>query len=119
MKAQKRLKIAGIIVIILGIIHCSATPLVLPSLKVLSSGDFLACVYMFVCTGVSVIFTGWLQYYISRQTEINPKDLKILRISVFFMLIIGIGAVATMWNNPFAYIILLVALYELYSLKSL
>lgn len=119
MKAQKRLKIAGIIVIILGIIHCSATPLVLPSLKVLPSGDFLSCAYMFVCTGLAVIFIGWLQYYIAKQAEINSKDLKIFRISVFFMSILGIGAVATMWNNPFAYIILLVALYELYALKSL
>jgi hypothetical protein len=119
MKAQKRFKIAGIIVLILGIIHCIAIPFVLPMLRALPKMELFSCIYMFVCTGIAVFFVGWLQYYIARQAEINSKERHILKASVWFMLIVGFGAVVTMWNNPFAYIFLLVALYEHFSLKSL
>ncbi len=112
MIAQKGLKIGSIIVLILGIIHCCATPLIIPSLSVLKTPQLLTCSFMFVCSGIAVIFIGWLQYYILRQIGIHSGFLRILKVSIALMLIIGVGSVATMWNNPFAYIILFAALFE-------
>ena len=73
--------------------------------------------YMFVATGVAVIAAGWLQYFLLKKLVIHPSFITILEGTVIFMLLSGIGAVATMWVNPFAYIILLIALYELFLLR--
>jgi hypothetical protein len=119
MKAIKNLKIAGILVLILGIIHICATPLVLHQMNLLPLMQKLCFLFMFVCTGLATILIGWLQYFLARQSKIDLKSATILKVSIWLMLLIGIGAVATMWNNPFAYISLLIALYELIILISL
>lgn len=74
---------------------------------------------MFVCTGIALVFIGWLQYYIARQPDIDRRGNDILSMSAWLMLFIGFGAVITMYDNPFAYVALLVALFDLYQVRTL
>jgi len=117
MKTLKYFKITSIAIIIIGIIHVLATPVVIQGLSMLNSKTIFFIGYMFVATGVAVIATGWLQYFILKKLVLHPSFITILKGTVIFMLLSGIGAVATMWGNPFAYIILLIALYELFLLR--
>jgi len=117
MKILKYFKITSIAIIIIGIIHVLATPIVIQGLRMLDSKTIFCIGYMFVATGVAVIAAGWLQYFLLKKLVIHPSFITILEGTVIFMLLSGIGAVATMWVNPFAYIILLIALYELFLLR--
>jgi len=117
MKAQNQIRIASILIIAIGVIHICVTPRILPILKILRLNELLSFAYMFVITGVALIFAGWLQYFVIKRVGKDSGFLKILNRTIIFICILGIGAVATMWNNPFAYIILLIALYEVYLLK--
>jgi len=118
MKVLLQFKIASIAVMLLGIIHLCATPVVFPIFKSHAHIN-MGFVYMFVLVGISVLFVGWLQNFILRNLGKNRFLLTILKITVLFVCISGVGGVATMWNNPFAYIILFVALYEVILLKNL
>ena len=117
MKILKYFKITSIAIIILGIVHVIATPVMIQGLRMLDSKTIFCMGYMIVATGVAVIATGWLQYFILKKLVLHPSFITILKGTVIFMLLSGIGAVATMWGNPFAYIILLIALYELFLLR--
>lgn len=112
MKTSKYLRIAGIAVVILGCIHLAATPVIF------SSADFhkesvLASLYMFVMVGISTIFVGWLQHFVMSRWDLDTGYRIIFRITVAFLIIMGIGAVIAMWDNPFAYICLLIGIVEL------
>ena len=121
MSTQKQFKGAAIAVMVLGIIHTAATPLVLTPLRVLPKPDFMTFAYMFVITGLAVFLCGLLQFIIVKQTEINQLSYSLLKFIVIFMVLIGFGAVAAMWDsfNPFAYIMLLIAVFEVYLLRRL
>lgn len=119
MKTKNRIRIAGIILIILGCIHIAATPFIILMFRVLGKTGLLTFAYMFVCTGIALVFIGWLQYYIARQPDIDKRGNDILSMSAWLMLFIGSGAVITMYDNPFAYIALLVALFDLYQVRTL
>jgi hypothetical protein len=114
MNAQKALKISGIGVIILGMIHCIASPIVIPMWKSLPKAEWITCSYMFMCTGLAVIFIGWLQFFICKQEFVDAKSRRILMASIWFVFIIGAGAASFMWTNPFADITLLIALFEFF-----
>lgn len=117
MNIQKQFKISSIIILVLGFIHTCATPLILYMLCYLKKSDLLTFAFMFVCTGLSLIFVGWLQLFVVKHSFLENKGKHILKVSTWFMLITGFLAIITMYNNPFAYIILLIALYELVLLK--
>ncbi len=116
MKTLAQLKFASILVMLLGTIHICATPFIFQPFNTQAKLD-LASVYMFVMVGVSVIFIGWLQYYIIKSGNYSVVLLRILEASVLFMVISGIGAIITMWNNPFAYLSLIIGFYELVLLR--
>lgn len=111
MKTQTQFKIAGIIIMLLGIIHVSATPVIFGLFKGNSHSD-LASLYMFIMVGVSTFFVGWLQVFALKRITDDSGYGKILEASMVFITGLGIGAVAAMWTNPFAYISLAVAVYE-------
>jgi hypothetical protein len=119
MRTLKYFKITSTAIIILGIIHVLATPVVIKGLRMLDAKIVFCISYMFVATGIAVIATGWLQYFILKKLVIYPSFITILKGTVIFILLLGIGAVAIMWGNPFAYIILMIALYELSLLRFL
>jgi hypothetical protein len=111
MKTQNRFKIAGILVMLLGVVHCSATPIIFPLFKESAPID-PASVYMFFMVGLSTIFIGWLQYFTIKRVMNDQGFLTIIKVTLVFMSILGIAAVCSMWNNPFAYLSLIIAMYE-------
>jgi hypothetical protein len=119
MKPQKHFRITAFAVMVMGIIHVCATPVILPAFKVLMHEELLSFLFMFVSTGLALIFAGWIQYFILKRWNYERTFFLLLKGSVLFISVSGIGAVVTMWSNPFAYITLLIALYELYLLKLL
>jgi hypothetical protein len=121
MKIQKQFKVAAIIIIIIGVIHTAATPLVLSPFKVLSKSDFLTFVYMFVVTGLAVLLNGLIQFLIVKHPSISKLNFSILKYCVIFMLCISVGAIVLMYDsfNPFAYIMLITGFWELILLKKL
>ncbi len=68
---------------------------------------------MYAITGVATIFVGWIQLLLIK----NRLEIKVLQTllkgSVIFTFIIGSSAVATMWDNAFAYFVLLVAVCQI------
>jgi hypothetical protein len=112
-KAQKHIKITGILVMLLGVIHCAATPLILPPKGTVNNDFLLTFLYMFICTGMATIFIGWIQYFIAKQEVLLKETWTVLITSIFLVLVLGIIAVIIMHTNPFAYIFLFIALYEL------
>ena len=112
MKTQKAFKTTGIVIVLIGIIHLCATPLILKGFRVLNQGNFFTFIYMFLFTGVSVVFIGWLQYFIVNKLVNNVIAVRMLKVSTFVILATGLGAVAAMPDNPFAWLILVVAIVE-------
>ena len=119
MKVYHQFKIAAIAVLVLGIIHICATPIVLKLFGVLNFRSLLTFGYMFVMVGIATIFLGWTQIFTLKHISNHPKFLIILKATIIVISISGVGAVVTMWNNPFAYLILLIALYEVYLLRKM
>ena len=119
MKIIKQFKIAGTLVMALGIIHILATPVILMQIKALQLGFVLCFAYMFVATGILTMALGWSQWFVLKRLTEHPAFTMLLKTSVVLITIAGVGAVATMWGNPFAYLILFIALYECFLLKSL
>jgi hypothetical protein len=111
MKTQKHFKIAAIAVMLLGIIHISATPVIFPFYRSAVKID-LPSVYMFSMVGLFTFFIGWLQYFILKRISQGEAFMQILKVTLVLISVLGIGAAATMWDNPFAYAALFVALYE-------
>jgi hypothetical protein len=114
MKTYTKFKIPGIIAMVLGIIHICATPIILKGFANLNKSQRLPFTFIFICAGIAVGFVGWLQYYLAKQADWEHKSIIILKASIIFMLVFGIGAVLSMHDNVFAYICLLVAFYESY-----
>jgi hypothetical protein len=119
MKAQKYLRFASVLIMIIGTIHICATPMVVAPLKLLGKYPMLAFTYMFVFTGIALVFAGWLQHFALKRLELTRFSLSIVTSTVLFISISAIGAVATMWTNPFAYLILFIALWEIYLVRLL
>jgi hypothetical protein len=116
MKAQTLFRIASIAVMILGCIHVCATPVIFNLFN--GHGNFdLVSVYMFVIVGITTFFLGWVQLFTLKRIKDNEGFQIILKATIAFLCIIGIGAVAAMRDNPFAYISLSIALFEAISHK--
>lgn len=115
-KAMKRLAIA---VIILGSIHVCATPMVIMIFPKMPIMQTMAFGYMYVMTGIAIIFVGCLQLTILKLVEQNRAFLRLLRYTVAFIALSGVGAVVTMFDNPFAYISLLLTLLQVIYMKKL
>ena len=119
MKIIKQFKIAGISVLIIGIIHILATPVILNQIKSLQLSFILCFAYMFVATGVLTITLGWLQCFVLKRIREHLAFTLLLKTSVVLLIFLAAGAIATMWDNPFAYLILFIALYECILLRIL
>jgi len=119
MEKRKRISrwilIMGIFFTLLGLVHIAATPLVIETeLAGLDKGIVRVFVYMFVATGVAVVCAGLLVVY----SAIGMKRAENMAWPVavgggLFMLLLGIGAVVMMTDNPFAYIMLVSATAEM------
>ena len=119
MEINRHLHIGAVCVIALGTIHTLATPVVFSGLRTLPTGDFLAMLCMFLMTGWAVLAIGVMQRYLLRRLGAHRDFGVLLKATILFMLLVGIVAVATMWDNPFAYLTLGVAGYEGWALGRL
>jgi hypothetical protein len=118
MKTLTLFKIASILIMVLGIIHLFATPVIFQFFKANIPIE-PASVFMFVMVGIYTFFIGWVQYFVIKRLNSDEAFGNILKVTVLFLCVAGITAVATMWNNPFAYISLVVAMVELILLRNL
>jgi hypothetical protein len=112
MTTQKHLRTGAIAAICLGCIHTMATPIIFSGLKFLPTNTFLAMLCVFLMAGFAVLATGLLQLFLIKRLHIHNDFQSLQKGSIVFLIIFGVGAVASMWTNPFAYISLLLALYE-------
>ena len=113
---MKIFKITAIAVMLLGSIHLAATPVVFSFFNDKAIHD-ISSIYMFVMVGISILFTGWLQYFVVSKLTEHKGYKSILVVSVIFISIVGVGAVAGMRDNPFAYISLVIACLEIIALR--
>ena len=105
-------KILSIAISILGIIHDIATftPLVNSGLGCLSPADFNAVIYMSLMCGTSLILSGVILYLLLKKVEeFYLLALPILLIGVFLALS-GVMSVVYMFDNPFAWLSLILNL---------
>jgi hypothetical protein len=66
---------------------------------------------------MATLFAGWLQLYTLRKLNDGHGYMTILKASVWFVSMLGIGiiitgAVSDMWKNPFAWIMMVIMIYE-------
>jgi hypothetical protein len=100
--------ITGILTIIIGLIHEAATP-------ILFRGPSRAVdIYMFLATGASVVFMGAAIIYGSRRLRVLERSAWTPTFAAgLYLLSLGIGAIAIMPINPFAYLTFIVAIFEI------
>jgi hypothetical protein len=90
----------------LGIVHIAGTPLVYPAY----AGSGFTFLYMFLGTGAAVIFAGLLALFSTGGWERGERWAWAIQLRIgVFLLLLGIGAVIAMTENPFAYLMLIVA----------
>jgi len=118
MKVSLQFRIAAILVMLLGTIHTAATPFIFQVFTYGRPYDPTA-IYMFVVVGISTFLLGWLQWYTSKKVSEHAGFKSILRMSIIFLLLIGIGAVSALTGNPFAYVCLAIGIYELVLFRQL
>ncbi len=107
------LLVTAILITLLGAIHVAATPLVFRTgFESLSQDNLLTSIYMFVATGVCLIFVGLIAIFCARGIGESWALTLSTWIGVF-VLLFAISAIAVMFTNPFAYITLLIALANL------
>lgn len=110
---MKTLKITSISVLILGIIHLIATPfIILPIFRNLEFMFTLSYLYMFVITGIATVSVGWIQLFALKNWNQHKSFTLLYKVCLIFIIILGVGAVASMWSNPFAYIALIIAVVQ-------
>lgn len=114
-KYSKWVYFSGISIIILGIIHLSAAFIIYPQIKhMLPSGESLTFLDMFLSTGIAVVFAGILIIYSSRSLKNSEQwAWNISLASGLFMLLLGVASVVFMYDNPFAYLTVVLAVIEL------
>lgn len=100
------------LVMLMGLIHTAATFVLFPVFKKDIPVDY-ASVYMFIMVGISVFLTGGLQWYVSDKQIGNKAMARILKGSVLFIVLMGLGAIIAMPGNPFAYTFAAIAIYEI------
>lgn len=107
--------VAGMFIAALGLIHLAATPVIFPSIALqLFQADQFVFLYMYLSTGTAVVFVGLLTIYSARGLRrAEPWAWTLALATGGFMLLLGVGAVLSMANNPFAYLTLVLALVEL------
>ncbi len=117
-KIEKWQYYSGIGVIFIGIIHILAVFFVFNSgFESLSKDNFISTVYMFLATGVAVIFTGILVVYNSNGVRhLENRAWYTLLFCNGFLMLIGLGSVVIMPANLFTWIMLIAAFIQLYPL---
>lgn len=112
MKNLKLLQIGAIAVIVLGIIHLLATPMVSTMVEKQEYDLKVTFIYMFLGTGLATALPGLV--IVLLKNDLKENSLVAIRITIvcaLVVLLLGIGAFGFMPENPFALIALLLGIY--------
>ena len=105
-------KILAIAILILGFIHDIATftPLIKGGLVCLNPGDLNAMIYMSLICGTSFILSGLVLALLLRKVEQYAFLTSTILVVGIFLALSGVLSIVYMFDNPFAWIALLVNL---------
>lgn len=110
----------GALILILGMIHIAYTPILYKEIVSLPMGldNLYTFLFMFVATGVSLVLSGVLAVYSIGGLKENERWAWVVSLAIgVYVLLLGAGAVVTMQgDNPFAYIMLVLAVLEMFIL---
>ncbi len=96
-------------ILILGIIHNVATftPFIQDGLSCLDQGNLKAMMYMSIICGTSFILSGIILIMLLKRIEDFPFLNSIIFVVGLFLAISGVLSVVYMFDNPFAWVALL------------
>ncbi len=105
-------KILAFAILILGIIHDIATftPLIKGGLGCLSSGDLKAMIYMSLICGTSFILSGAILILLLKKVEQFVFLTSTILLIGVFLAVSGVLSIVYMFDNPFAWIALVLNL---------
>lgn len=93
----------GILIITLGLIHVLSTFYFYKSIN----KSILPSIFMFVATGLSVIFSGALTVYCAKIIGVSEKiGTTVLKFILCFFYTLSVGAILSLANNPFPFMML-------------
>jgi hypothetical protein len=107
--------IVAIIVILLGIIHNIATftPIIETGFECVSAENHMTLVFFSLGTGSATLMSGLMLILLGKALREGAKKIRgAMHLTVFFLLFIAGVAVICGTKNPFAYIMLLLAVLE-------
>lgn len=112
MKTKRMLSLGrmlSIAIIVLGVIHDVATftPLIKGGLACLDNGNLKAMLYMSLICGTSLILAGIVLILLLRKVEQHTFLTSSVLVIGVFLALNGVLAVVYMFDNPFAWIALL------------
>lgn len=114
MKTEKihlHYKIAAIVILVLGLIHVMATPLVIKDLA-LDKPTLDAFLFMFISAGLALVYAGLVLLKYLKQLKQYPTISRAIPLyTCSLSLFMGILACILMTDNPFSWITLLVGMY--------
>jgi hypothetical protein len=100
----------GILIMVLGAIHCATAPFVMQRawVSLLPPEGARVFLFMYLATGFATLFAGWFVTLGARGLRLGQAMAWSLtwRVSLF-LLLLGIGGAAFMFENPFAHLTLL------------
>ncbi|HEY3294933.1 MAG TPA: hypothetical protein VGL38_05820 [bacterium] len=99
----------GMLLVVLGLVQCVAAPLFTMenTLKQLYPENKNEVLYMVLATGVAVAFAGTL--LMSASKDMRRMQWWAWRLGwrvTWFLVILGVGAMVAMWQNPFSEILI-------------
>lgn len=119
MLAVDGVNFVGVLVVVLGLVNCVAAPLFTMEevFKALYPESKNAVLFMVLGTSVATAFAGSLIMYASRHMRTAQWWAWRLAWRVtWFLLLLGAGGIAAMWQNPFAEILAVLDLILLFAL---
>ncbi|MDF1548360.1 MAG: hypothetical protein P1P88_11100 [Bacteroidales bacterium] len=101
------INLSSIALMILGLIHLTAIIIVAPMYKNLSAEQFSVFVFMYMASGLGTVLPGLIaNFQINALKNKSEIAWKTLLLCSGYTIIVGIGAVIEMTDNPFTYIML-------------
>lgn len=100
----------GILIMILGVIHCAITPYIMQRewVSLLPPENARVFLFMFLATGAATIFGGWLAVVAAKGLRVGePMAWALAWRVALFVLFLGIGSASLMFENPFAHLTLI------------
>lgn len=110
------IKISSIALLILGFIHLVASIIVIPMFQNLGAQQFSVFLFMYLAAGVGTILPAVIiLLHIKELRGDNSKSLVTIYICSGYTVLLGIGAIILMVDNPFSYLTFILGAFLLIS----